>query len=157
MANLIWKYKDKSIANLDDLAQVAGHSIDKLFGIIYGIEFEGNKFYIGKKDLWFQRELKPLQNGEKRNGHVAFINRIVDHKKTKMELVKVESDWLTYTGSCIDTHGLKPIRKKILEVCLSRRQLTYRKNFWLFRFDVLENDKFLNSNIGGKFFRGNLA
>ena len=157
MANLVWKYKDENIANLDDLARVAGKKPNEIYGFVYAIKFTNGKYYIGKKNLWYTKELPVLKNGTMRQGHISFVNHIKEHHKTSFEVVMFESDWLEYQGSSKEIANLVPLEKRILELAFSKKRLTYRENYWLFKYDVLENSMFINENIGGRFFRGSLA
>ena len=152
-----WMLQGQPIYSIDDLATIAGLPPLDLFGFIYGIGFDGGLLYVGKKNLWTIRELPRLKDGSKRQGHVDFIHRIKDHHRVELEVVKVESNWLSYCGSCKETKGLIPLRRKILDIALSNRRLTYLEVYWQFKLNVLEDPRFINSNILGRFFRGNLV
>ncbi len=45
------------------------------------------------------------------------------------------------------------IRREILEICYSKTDLTYQEARYLFCNDVLTDNRYLNSNILGKFYR----
>ena len=135
--------------------------INDIYGFVYLLEFkdeENNiKYYIGKKNFFEYKELKALNNGKKRNGHIKFINHRKDGKLVKYELIKKESNWKEYTGSIkSDISDLKLVEKTILMFAESKRHLTYLEAKMLFKFDVLENEEFLNENILGKFFKVNI-
>jgi hypothetical protein len=136
--------------------------IEDIYGFIYMLTYENKegekKYYIGKKNFWFYHEKKALKNDKKRKGHIYFKNRRKDGHLVKYELFKKESDWKTYTGSYKgDLIDLKLISKDILCFARSKRELTYLETKMLFNFSALERDDFLNDNILGKFFRGNLV
>jgi len=48
------------------------------------------------------------------------------------------------------------IKKEILMICYSTSELTYQECKFLFCNDCITDDKYLNSNILGRFFRNNL-
>ena len=131
---MFWNYQGGKIESIEDFPE-------NTFGFIYEIEhLPTGKKYIGKKQLEFTRKLPPLK-GQKRW-----------RKVTK------ESDWLLYTGS----HDfLKNIRKEgrfeelhreILEICPTKKLLTYNEIKYQMMFEVLESEQFLNTNILGKFY-----
>jgi len=135
--------------------------INGMYGFVYILEFKDknnkSKYYIGKKNFFEYRELKALKNGKKRKGHIKFINHRKNGHIVKYELIKKESNWKEYTGSIKgDINDLELVKKTILMFAESKRHLTYLEAKMLFRFDVLENEEFLNENILGKFFKGNI-
>ena len=131
--------------------------VGSYYGFIYKLTFETKdtkeeKYYIGKKAFYSFRELPMLKNGKKRNGHIKFLPR------KKKELVKKESDWKTYEGSYKgDRTNLVLKEKRILCFARTKRELTYLETKYLFLYEVLERDEFLNENILNKFFKGNLV
>jgi len=132
------------------------------YGFIYRLTFEdvdGNKFYyIGKKNFYRYAEKPLLKSGEKRNGHIKFVKHRKDHKLVTRELIVQETDWRTYTGS-IKTlpDGLSLVHKEILLFARTKRELTYLEAKYQFVWDVLEREEYLNENIMGKFFKGNIV
>ncbi|MBQ7738093.1 MAG: hypothetical protein IJT59_00340 [Desulfovibrionaceae bacterium] len=151
-----WKYDGREIDCLGDLFDL-GFESDKMFGFVYLVEFDCGKCYVGKKIFFHTIELPILKDRKHRYGHLKFVTHIRDGHKVKFEVVEKETNWLDYVGSCKEVEGLTPSRRLILEICQSKRELTYKEILWQFKYSVLENENFLNSNIGGKFFRGNLA
>ena len=131
-----WTYRKKEIKKIEDLPEEA-------FGFVYEIEFSNGKKYLGQKFLIHKRTLKPLK-GYKRK------------RKTF-----VESDWLTYNGSIKDpevvrkikTQEIIPVSRNILKVCYHRKQLSYFEVKYMFLRNCLEEEKYYNSNILGKFFK----
>ena len=131
--------------------------VGSYYGFIYFLIFETkdtkeNKYYIGKKSFFSFRELPMLKNGKKREGHIKFLPR------KKKELIKKESDWKTYEGSYKgDRTNLILKEKRILCFARSKRELTYLETKYLFKYEVLERNEFINENILNKFFKGNLV
>jgi len=126
-----WIYQNKEIKEVKDLP--AG-----TVGFVYLIHNEKeDRFYIGKK-LLLRKRTKPPLKGKKR--------KRVDY---------IESDWKTYLGSNLVTKTWNPAdcKKIILHACKTKRDLTYKEVSEQFKCDVLEDKRFLNSNILGKFFR----
>lgn len=131
----MWHYQGEEITRLEQMPVGA-------VGFVYMISFpEMDLHYIGKKNLHSTRTLPPLK-GCKRNRRI-----------------QKESNWLTYSSSNAEVQHLvnqgHEIYKDILTFAWSQRQLTYLETKMLFVYSVLENDKFLNQNILGKFYAGN--
>ena len=129
----MWMYNNKEIRNLEDL------NIEKEEGFVYLITLIDGKKYIGKKSFWNRVKLPPLKG-----------------KKRKRKVVK-ESKWVDYTSSSSLITVNNITKKEILEVCDSKRELTYKEIKFQFAYNVLEDDDFINKNIFGKFFKGNLS
>lgn len=80
-----------------------------------------------------------------------------------------ESDWRKYWGSCkelladIKTHGHSTFERRILAFHLTRCQTNYHEAKLQFELDVLlatlpdGSPKYYNSNIMGKYYRGQLT
>lgn len=119
-----WIYKDESFTEIP---------FEK-YGFIYRIEYSDGTRYIGKKSFFNLVTLPPLKN-----------------TKTKRHVIK-ESNWKKYSGSCKKAKDKTIVKKEILELCNSKRHLTYAEESWLFLCDVLYFDSYLNSNIGGRHF-----
>jgi hypothetical protein len=146
-----WKFLNKDFTE----------PMEDKYGFVYILFYQDKedniKYYIGKKNFWFFHEKKALKNNKKRKGHICFKNRRKDGHLVKYELFRKESDWKTYTGSYKgDLSDLTLVEKHILTFAESKRHLTYLETKMLFNFSALERDDFLNDNILGKFFRGNL-
>lgn len=146
----IWLYKDKTIQDISDFPE-------NTYGFIYIItHLPSGKKYLGKKNLFFERNKKLgkkelLQLKEERKGQKG---RLPSKKK-----VITESDWKTYYGSSseikelINTSTPEDFRREIIRLVSSKKLLTYYETKYLFKYNVLLNDNFLNSNILGKFFK----
>ena len=96
--------------------------------------------YIGKKSFW-SNQIRTYKTGRKRRR------------------VRKESDWQRYWSSSVELHALVDSKgpgvftREILTVASTKRDVTYMEEFWLFTLRVLETDRFLNSNIAGRFFK----
>lgn len=131
----MWKYKNKIIESIEDMPEGT-------FGFIYEVIHNptGDK-YLGKKVLQFNRKLPPLK-GQKR----------------KRKVVK-ESDWKTYYGShqtiktLIKEDKQGEFSREILQFVPTKKLLTYYECKYLFKKEVLENEKYINDNILAKFYR----
>lgn len=131
----MWHYQGEQITRIEQVPVGA-------VGFVYRISFpEMDVHYIGKKNLHSTRTLPPLK-GYKRNRRI-----------------QKESNWLTYLSSNSEVQYLADqgheIYKDILSFAWSQRQLTYLETKMLFVYSVLEDDRYLNGNILGKFYAGN--
>ena len=158
--------------------------VDKHYGFIYELVYhlDGKVYtYIGKTQINSYISKDALQNGDKREGHLNFylvsaskgttkvnvesvdkngVVRIL--KRAKKELLKKESSWKSYKGSCKDDRvkSMQLVSKEILELVdysdKAKTTLSYLEENYLHRRQVL-HDKFnLNGNIAGKYFAGRI-
>ena len=44
----------------------------------------------------------------------------------------------------------------MIKICYSKIELTYQETKYLFKYNVLEDDTYLNGNILGRFYKGKL-
>ena len=136
-----WTYQGRIYNDLKDFPE-------DTHGFIYEVtHLPSGMKYLGKKVLYFNRTLPPLK-GQKRK-----------RKVTK------ESDWKDYYGShpkikelikeCKDSNEWQVWEKKILQICKTKKQLTYYETKFLMVHDVLESHshQYINDNILGKFYR----
>lgn len=111
-------------------------------------QFEG---YFG-----FIYELTNLSNGKKYIGKKDFLTG-VRVKKSKIGLGF--SDWLYYTGSNDRLNGdvkadISLLRREILILCETKKELDYREVQVLFANDVImKPGEFYNDNIAGRWYR----
>lgn len=126
------------------------------YGFIYRIKllYEGKdpKYYIGKKALYHT-----IKRPWSKKASKAWREQNPRGRMPNKQVIKKESDWLTYKGShptLLEHDG--PVVKEIMEYTSSKRHLTYLEESYLFKFKAIEDPKFLNNNIGGRFYRGNL-
>lgn len=126
----MWKFKGETIESIKQLPE-------ETIGFIYVIQNpDTDQWYVGKKSIYSHRTLPPLKG-----------------TKRKRKVVK-ESDWIKYQSSNKTVkEWISPI-KTILKYCTTKKQLTYWENKALYCKDALLDDKCLNDNISGKFFKG---
>ena len=132
-----WTYNNK---------EVTGHSFfdESVVGFIYKIDYSNGQSYVGSKLIRSMTKLKPTKE------QLAIRKNYVRKEMRDKHFMK-------YIGSSEKTKGLHIISREILEVCSSRRALTYKEAYWLFHLKVLEKDNYINKNILGRFFKGNLV
>ena len=135
-----WNYQDKIIQEISDLPEGA-------FGFIYQTtHLPTGKKYIGKKSLIYNLK-KKLGKKEKAlwegKGRPPTFKRVLK-----------ESDWKTYYGShsFIKDANKEDLERKILQVAYNKKELTYLECKYQFVLEVLEDKKYLNDNILGKFY-----
>lgn len=127
----MWYYKGKQIKDRTDLPEDA-------VGIVYKIyNRKEDKYYIGKKILLNKRTRPPLK---------GYKRKRVDY---------VESNWKVYLGSNEESKKWKieDCYREIVYICYNKTMMTYYETKLQFVENVLENDKYLNDNILGKFFK----
>jgi hypothetical protein len=122
-------------------------------GFIYMIKItldERQRMYIGKKNFYSNRKVK---KGKKE------LAAMEDKRGSKHKIVSK----LDYANYCSSNKQIKEavkngveIKKYILRICYSKMELTYQETRYLFKLDVLEDDKYLNDNILGRFYRSKL-
>jgi hypothetical protein len=123
------------------------------YGFIYAIKItidEQQKTYIGKKNFYSNRRVK---KGKK---ELALME---DKRGSKYKEVKK----LNYQKYCSSNKIIKEavkngakIKRFILKICYSKMELTYQETRYLFKLDVLQDDKYLNDNILGRFYRSKI-
>ena len=138
----MWYYRGECIDNLEKVPTGA-------VGFIYKItRFDTDRFYIGKKQLFFARKTK-ITNKEKLES---------GNNRKKFKTVTKDSGWLNYNSSCkelqdeIKNLGEGRFLKEILEFCFDKRSLFYKEVWWQFKLDVLESNTY-NANILSRFFK----
>ena len=127
------------------------------FGFIYSVEFErpdaiGRDTYMGLKQVLSVRNIKK---------GVRELKAMTDKRGSKKKRVVKENDWLDYNGSCKDPVYLEmletvPYKKYIVEYASFKKQLSYLETKHLFINNVLDNERFFNANIAGKYFSKDL-
>jgi hypothetical protein len=122
-------------------------------GFIYhmSVILNGNSYaYIGKKNFF--------SNTKKKLGKKALAQ--VTDKRLKKYTRELKPSFMNYYSSnqqLKEAHkaGLI-IKREILMICYSAMELTYQECKYLFCNDCIIDDKYLNSNILGKFYRGTI-
>lgn len=142
-----WTLKGREVKHIKDFPE-------GVEGFIYMLHFSNGKKYIGRKSIYsyttreFTKKEKAL---------------ITDKRLKTWETVKKEVKWQSYTGSSgremkgVMEDGATLVKKEILKVCFTKKQITYYETQCLFAYGVLEGDDFYNDNILGKFYRRDLA
>ena len=128
-----WKYQGREV--LEDFAS------EDYYGFIYCIYYEDGSLYVGKKSFWKTVKLKP---------------RKTDRKNANRTEIR-ESDWRKYNGSCKLSKDKVIASKEILQLCNTKIDLTYWEMAYMVNYGVLFNPQFLNQNVLGKFYAGQLT
>lgn len=125
-----------------------------VIGFVYKItNIQTGKFYIGKKALYHS------------NNKILTKKEIAEWDKPgrvpkKRKTIK-ESDWKTYHGSNkviqqeIKEQGASMFSREILQLCKTKKQLSYYEVKFQMYLNVLAVDSY-NDNIAGKFYRKDL-
>jgi hypothetical protein len=140
-----WTLKGREVKHIKDFPEGA-------IGFIYLIHYSNGKKYIGRKSLY---------SFTKRNFGKKELALITDKRKKTYEVVKKEMKWQSYEGSKkeikdLHSEGISIIKKEILKVCFTLKQMTYYETQCLFSYGVLEGDDYYNDNILGKFYSRDL-
>lgn len=140
-----WTYKGKEVTNLNDFES------NDLEGFVYKITMQDGSMYIGKKNFFSKR---------KRNFGKKELVNLKDKRKKTYEYVVKESNWQSYTSSNKEINRMinsgAVYFKEIIETAHSKGYLTYLEVKYMFLNNVLLNEKYLNDNILGKFYKKNL-
>lgn len=131
--------------------------VSEYIGFIYEIVYDDDTRYVGKKNFWSINELTVLKTEKPRDGHIEFVGRRKGGKNVKMERVRKETSWRTYTGSSAYTNGKKIAKREILQLCETKIDMTYWETHHLVNNNVLFDDNYLNQNVLGKFYSGQLT
>ena len=132
-----WIYKDNIVDNLPM----------NTFGFTYLLTFTDGTLYVGKKQC------------------ISFIKKYLGKKELALQtdnrlknykMIKKESNWKNYTGSSKETEGKVMVSKEILNFYYDRINLTYAEIEEMIKRDVLRDDRYLNGNIGGTYFRNKI-
>ena len=123
----------------------------QVVGFIYKVtNIATSKFYIGRKVL-YNNTSKTLTKKE-----IAEWDK-PGRVPRKRKIVK-ESDWLSYHGSNKllnlerKEFGDDIFTREIIQLCFSKKQLTYYEVYWQMYYKVLHIDSY-NDNIQGRFYR----
>lgn len=105
-------------------------------GFVYLItNLVNHKKYIGKKHFWTRQK-----------------NKKTGRRKTE------ESDWRNYFGSCDELNedvkilGKDKFLREILYLCPHKKSMSYYETYEQFNRNVLMNEEYYNTNIGGTFY-----
>jgi hypothetical protein len=100
-------------------------------------------------------KLPALKSGEQRQDSTRTYKNL-DGKRVYYDIIKKQTNWKTYKGSSAAVASKELISKEILVLAQSKRELTYLETKYLFTYSVLESDEYLNENISGRWFKGNI-
>ena len=141
----MWLYKGTQINSIEDLPEGT-------FGFVYRTRYlPTDQYYIGRKQLIYNQKKKlgkkerALWEGRGRPPVYKYVER--------------ESDWKTYYGShesvkkLLKEEGEENFLREILELAFEKKHLTYLENKYLFKLEVLENERYFNDNIEGRYFK----
>lgn len=105
-----------------------------------------NMFYIGRKSFYSysKKKLTPAQK------------LLPENKRKTFHIVKTNTNWEKYTGSCAelnaDIKAGDKIRKVILRFCENRKQMTAWETKYIL-CDCFGTDNCYNGNVLGKIFK----
>lgn len=147
-----WRYKDQLITEISDMPEGT-------YGFIYRvIHLPTKKKYIGKKVLFFERNVKLGKRETEQLKEERRSQGIGGRVPSKKKVIK-ESDWKDYYGSQTEIKSLVKSSKpedwtrEILEFVPTKKLLTYYEIKHIFINDALEDPDFYNDNILGKFYK----
>lgn len=138
----MWYYKNKPIKSID---QLPNH--ESLSGFVYRItNTVTGQCYIGKKALHARRKTRITQKEKKATPTRKIFKTVIK-----------ESDWKTYYGSSevlkkdLTKLGAGKFRRDILELCCTKKYLSYAEVAWQIKEDVLKTNSY-NGNILGRWY-----
>lgn len=141
------------VPTVEDLINDPNFNPDLYEGFVYlTVDLINNKEYIGKKNF------RSSQNKKLGKKEIAALPVARGRTPTKKKVVK-ETDWKTYYGSnstikeLVKKNGPENFKRYVLELCSTKKSLSYQETKYLFKYNVLESDKYYNDNILGKFYR----
>jgi hypothetical protein len=137
---------------VEDMINDPSFDFTEYYGYIYmTVHTKTGRSYIGKKAFQHTTNKKL---GKK---ELAEIPVTRGKRPTKKQVIK-ESDWKTYYGSANEIKLLPKdeMKRYVIMLCKTKKQLTYCETKYLFQYNVLEDDRFINDNILGKFYRKDL-
>ena len=137
---------------VEDLIDNPDFVIDDFVGYVYTTcHIPTGRKYIGKKSF-FHNTTKKL--GKKELAEIP----ITKGRRPTKKLVTKESDWKTYYGSATEIKLYPPeeMMRHVLRLCKTKKELTYYEAKYLFQYNVLEDDNYINDNILGKFYSKDL-
>jgi hypothetical protein len=140
----MWVYNLTQINSLEDIPEGS-------FGFIYiTTHLPTGKRYLGKKSLF--------HNVKKKLTKKQLAEQTGRGRKSLTETIQKESDWKTYYGSedfikqKIKEGKQDEFTRSIICFAPNKKLLTYYECKHQFSYGVLEDEKWMNTNILGKFF-----
>ena len=128
-----WTMDGKNMMSHDDFAS-------DVIGYVYKIAYSNGQCYVGSKLIRSLTKLKPTKEQ-------------LTIRKNYVRKEMRDKPFIKYVGSSENTKNLTIVSREILEVCSTKRALTYTETKYLFSLKVLEDARYLNENILGKFYR----
>lgn len=132
----MWIFKGKEIYGHADL-------LPKCTNFVYIITYTNGKRYIGKKTVRSVRKKKPTK------AQLRIRKNYVRKELTDLPFLK-------YEGSHGNADNMVIESKEIFYQCSDKKAATYIETVFLFHYNVLFDDNFLNENISGTFFDNSL-
>jgi len=146
-----WQYKS------EDFTEMPTGSIGFVYRVVFSeLNDDGDRYqYIGKKLAVSTEKKKVLINGNKRKNHIRFTYKNKGGKRVDYEVLSKNTNWQSYIGSSelIEELKLTPMYREILHLCSRKDCLSYYEQKEMFTHEALENDAYLNSNIGGTYYK----
>lgn len=137
-----WRYKSKTVTTITDLPN---HEF--LEGFVYKITNTlTGQIYIGKKVLY--------SNLKKR---IGVREKAATKTRKTFHRIRKESDWQTYYGSSKDLQadiiklGKDNFKREIIELCCSKKYLSFCEVAWQIKLDVLKTNSY-NGNVLGRWY-----
>jgi len=122
-------------------------------GFVYEMEaiIDGKSVrYVGKKNFFSVRK--------KRFGKKA-LAEMTDKRTKKYTMITKPNYQNYYSSNKVLQDARKagiPIKRYMVKICFSKTELTYEETKYQFKREVLEKEEYLNGNILGKFYKGNI-
>jgi len=122
-------------------------------GFVYEMEaiIDGKSVrYVGKKNFFSVRKKR---FGKKK------LAAVTDKRVKKYELITKTNYQNYYSSNKVLQDAYKagiPIKRYMVKICFSKSELTYEETKYQFKREVLEKEEYLNGNILGKFYKGNI-
>lgn len=121
---------------------------EHLTGFVYKItNLHTGAFYIGKKSLY--------SNVKKR---IGVREKAATKTRKTFHRLRKESDWKKYYGSSkeltedVNKLGKDRFHREILELCCTKKYLSYAEFAWQVKLDVLKMPHSYNGNILGRWY-----
>lgn len=137
-----WHYKNKVVTDISELP-----NYEHLEGFVYKItNTVSGKIYIGKKSLYSSVKKK-----------IGVREKAATKTRKTFHRLRKESDWQKYYGSSkeliedIKTLGKGNFHREIIELCCTKKYLSYAEFAWQVKLDVLKNQAY-NGNILGRWY-----
>ena len=143
-----WLYENKEVQTFPE----------ETFGFVYKITCnKTNRSYIGRKQVVSVRNVPLTQKDV-----LVWKESHTGGRPPKKKQVIKPSKWENYWGSNADflvyvkEQGLENFTREVLQLCNTKKQLTYWETKYQFSMGVLESEDSFCDNILGKFFRKDL-